>query len=141
MSYYDSIHNLFLGRLSSLSKSIILSALKQLKKGKLTIHIQEQDSEDPKETLVFGTEKPEAEITIRSKNVWTRMVVNLDLVSRPAFRPPCIFILQPIFKRNVCLGIESNDNNRVWEKLICSASSNAMTQSSYYSSWLPIGRP
>ncbi|KAF8864504.1 hypothetical protein BDZ45DRAFT_13890 [Acephala macrosclerotiorum] len=79
MSYYDSIHNLFLGRLSSLSKSIILSALKQLKNGKLTIHVQEQDRDDPKETLVFGTEKPEAEITIRSKNVWTRMVVNLDL--------------------------------------------------------------
>ena len=79
-SYLDSVHNVFLSQLSSFSKSILLTALKQLANGTLTVHIDERDSEDKPETVVFGSGKPEAEITVRSKNVWTRFVVNLDLV-------------------------------------------------------------
>ena len=57
-SYLDSVHNIFLSQLSSFSKSILLTALKQLAIGTLTVHIDERDSEDKPETVVFGSGKP-----------------------------------------------------------------------------------
>jgi hypothetical protein len=72
---------------------MIISALKELKTGRLVIHVQEQDSEDTKETLVFGTGQPEAEITVKSKNWWTRMVINADLARDPFLSSPVFHIL------------------------------------------------
>jgi hypothetical protein len=98
MSIFHNLHVLFLARLSSFSKSIILSALSQLGHGRLTVILKDADNENEdakSETLVFGAGKPEAEIVVRSKNVWTRLCVNFDLVrnlpllvSSPSLKSP-----------------------------------------------------
>jgi len=85
MGIFHSLYLYFLAQLSSISKTLILTALKRIEQGQIRIIVKDNLNEvgDTKpEIYVFGTGKPEAEMVVKSKTTWTRLVMNFDLVRR-----------------------------------------------------------